>query len=105
MTKIEWVQNQKGSKGYTWNPTTGCTKISQGCKHCYAEMMAKRLQTMGVKGYEKGFELTIRKDRLLQPLHRKKSTTYFVNSMSDLFHTESLYDNTGKKQWHIVILL
>jgi len=91
MTKIEWVQNQSGSKGYTWNPTTGCTKISQGCKHCYAETMAKRLQTMKVKGYEKGFELTIHKDRLQQPLHRKKATTYFVNSMSDLFHEEVSY--------------
>lgn len=88
MTKIEWVQNQNGSKGTTWNPTTGCTKISPGCQHCYAETMAKRLNKMGVKGYEKVFELTVHQNRLVQPLNRKKATTYFVNSMSDLFHKD-----------------
>ena len=80
-SKIEWTQN-------TWNPTTGCTKISSGCKHCYAETMAKRLQAMGVKGYENGFDLTILSERLEQPLKRKKPTIYFVNSMSDLFHED-----------------
>jgi protein gp37 len=78
-SKIEWTQN-------TWNPTTGCTKISSGCKFCYAETMAKRLQAMGVRGYENGFDLTILPERLKQPLKRKKPTIYFVNSMSDLFH-------------------
>ncbi len=88
MTKIEWVQNKDGTKGQTWNPTTGCTKISHGCKYCYAETMAKRLKMMGVKGYENGFDLVIQKQRLMQPLQRKKATTYFVNSMSDLFHED-----------------
>lgn len=78
-SKIEWTQQ-------TWNPTTGCTKISQGCKFCYAETMANRLQAMGTRGYENGFDLTILTERLRQPLKRKKPTTYFVNSMSDLFH-------------------
>jgi protein gp37 len=78
-SKIEWTEQ-------TWNPTTGCTKISSGCKHCYAETMAKRLQAMGANGYDNGFKLSILPDRLSQPLKRKKPTTYFVNSMSDLFH-------------------
>jgi len=80
-SRIEWTQN-------TWNPTTGCTKISSGCKHCYAEAMAKRLQAMNVNGYENGFDLTILPERLEQPLKRKKPTIYFVNSMSDLFHED-----------------
>lgn len=78
-SRIEWTEQ-------TWNPTTGCTKISPACKHCYAEVMAKRLQAMGVKGYENGFKLSILPERLGEPLKRKKPTTYFVNSMSDLFH-------------------
>ena len=78
-SRIEWTEA-------TWNPTVGCTKISPGCKHCYAETMAKRLQAMGTPGYENGFRLTILSDRLAEPLARKKPTVYFVNSMSDLFH-------------------
>ncbi|MDQ6988103.1 MAG: phage Gp37/Gp68 family protein, partial [Mariprofundaceae bacterium] len=81
ISKIEWTEQ-------TWNPTTGCTKISPGCKHCYAETMAKRLQAMGAKGYENGFKLSILPERLVEPLNRRKPTTYFVNSMSDLFHNE-----------------
>jgi len=65
---------------------TGCTKVSPGCKHCYAEEMAKRLQAMGTPGYENGFELSLLEERLEQPFRRKKPTKYFVNSMSDLFH-------------------
>ena len=80
-TTIEWTEQ-------TWNPTTGCTKISPGCKHCYAEAMARRLQAMGVKGYENGFKLSILPERLVEPLNRRKPTTYFVNSMSDLFHND-----------------
>ena len=80
-TTIEWTEQ-------TWNPTTGCTKISPGCKHCYAEAMARRLQAMGVKGYENGFRLSILPERLVEPLNRRKPTTYFVNSMSDLFHND-----------------
>lgn len=80
-TTIEWTEQ-------TWNPTTGCTKISPGCKHCYAEVMAKRLKAMGARGYENGFNLSILPERLAQPLMRRKPTTYFVNSMSDLFHND-----------------
>jgi len=80
-SKIEWTED-------TWNPTTGCTKISPGCKNCYAEAMAKRLQSMGVQGYDNGFGLTLLPERLLQPLQRRKPTTYFVNSMSDVFHED-----------------
>ena len=78
---IEWTEQ-------TWNPTTGCTKISPGCKHCYAEGMAHRLQAMGAPGYETGFNLALHPARLEQPLRRKKPTVYFVNSMSDLFHED-----------------
>ena len=78
---IEWTEQ-------TWNPTTGCTKVSAGCKHCYAEVMANRLQAMGTHGYENNFKLTLQPSRLNQPLLRKKATVYFVNSMSDLFHEE-----------------
>lgn len=80
-SRIEWTEQ-------TWNPTTGCTKISPGCKHCYAEVMARRLQAMGAGGYDAGFELTLHPGRLGQPLARKKPTVYFVNSMSDLFHED-----------------
>ena len=81
---IEWTEQ-------TWNPTTGCTKVSPGCKHCYAEVMARRLKAMGALGYENEFRLTLHENRLEQPLLRKKPTTYFVNSMSDLFH-EDIHD-------------
>lgn len=84
-SKIEWTEQ-------TWNPTTGCTKISPGCKHCYAEIMAKRLCAMGVNGYENGFNLSILPERLEEPLRRKKPTMYFVNSMSDLFHNDISFD-------------
>jgi len=78
-SKIEWTEQ-------TWNPVTGCTKVSPGCKHCYAEVMANRLQAMGAPGYENGFKVSIMPERLEQPIKRKKPTVYFVNSMSDLFH-------------------
>lgn len=78
-SRIEWTEQ-------TWNPTIGCTKISPGCKNCYAESMAKRLQAMGTRGYEDGFNLKTMPERLAEPLERKKPTVYFVNSMSDLFH-------------------
>ena len=79
VSSIEWTE-------HTWNPISGCTKISPGCKHCYAEVMARRLKAMGARGYEQAFELTLQPSRLNQPLVRKKPTVYFVNSMSDLFH-------------------
>ena len=84
-TQIEWTEQ-------TWNPTTGCTKVSAGCKNCYAEVMAKRLKAMGANGYDNGFKLSLMSDRLSQPLKRKKPTTYFVNSMSDLFHEDVPFD-------------
>jgi protein gp37 len=80
-SKIEWTEA-------TWNPSTGCDKVSSGCKFCYAETMAKRLQAMGASGYENGFKFLIRPERLSIPLNIKKPTKFFVNSMSDLFHEE-----------------
>jgi len=76
---IEWTEQ-------TWNPVTGCTKVSPGCKHCYAEVMARRLKAMNAAGYEDGFALRLMPERLEQPLRRRKPTVYLVNSMSDLFH-------------------
>lgn len=70
----------------TWNPVTGCTKVSPGCKYCYAETLAKRLKAMGTNGYDNGFEVTLIPERLDQPRKRKVPTMWFVNSMSDLFH-------------------
>lgn len=81
ISRIEWTEQ-------TWNPVTGCTKVSPGCKHCYAETMANRLQAMGAAGYENGFKVSLMPDRLEQPLQRRTPTTYFVNSMSDLFQEE-----------------
>lgn len=80
-SRIEWTE-------HTWNPVTGCTKLSAGCKHCYAETLAKRLRAMGAPGYENGFAVTLHPHRVGEPLRRKKPTMYFVNSMSDLFHEE-----------------
>jgi hypothetical protein len=76
---IEWTES-------TWNPLTGCTKISPGCQHCYAERVALRLQAMGQPNYANGFKLTLHEQALDLPLHWKKPQTIFVNSMSDLFH-------------------
>lgn len=78
-SRIEWTEQ-------TWNPTIGCTKVSPGCKHCYAETLARRLQAMGLDAYRNGFRLNLLPDRLDEPTRRKKATIYFVNSMSDLFH-------------------
>jgi protein gp37 len=80
-SSIEWTES-------TWNPATGCTKISLGCQNCYAERLAVRLKAMGVKSYEKGFELSIHERMLGLPLTWKKPRMVFVNSMSDLFHQE-----------------
>jgi protein gp37 len=88
-TKIEWTEA-------TWNPTIGCTKVTAGCKNCYAEIMARRLQAIGVKGYENGFTFTVLPDRFLQPITIKKSTKFFVFSMSDLFHEKMLFDDIDK---------
>ncbi|MEW6237152.1 MAG: phage Gp37/Gp68 family protein [Candidatus Omnitrophota bacterium] len=76
---IEWTES-------TWNPLTGCTKISPGCKYCYAERLAKRLQAMGQPNYKEGFRLSFHEEAVSIPLSWKKPRTIFVNSMSDLFH-------------------
>src|SRR5271170_6031371 len=78
---IEWTDA-------TWNPVTGCTKISPGCKHCYAERLAKRLQAMGQSNYRNGFEITLQPQMLEVPLRWKSPKRIFVNSMSDLFHDQ-----------------
>jgi protein gp37 len=78
-SKIEWTQ-------VTWNPVTGCSKVSQGCKHCYAERLAMRLQKMGVQRYQNGFSVTLHEDAVALPIKWKYPRIIFVNSMSDLFH-------------------
>jgi len=78
-SKIEWTES-------TWNPVTGCTKVSPGCRHCYAETMARRLQAMGQLNYVDGFKLRLHEHMLERPLAWKKTRVIFVNSMSDLFH-------------------
>lgn len=97
---IEWTES-------TWNPVTGCTKISPGCKHCYAERLAKRLKAMGQPNYRNGFNLTLQPHMLELPLKWKKPQTIFVNSMSDLFHTEvpldyiqQVFDVMNRAHWH-----
>lgn len=80
-SNIEWTE-------MTWNPVTGCTKISQGCKHCYAERMAKRLTAMGVQRYRNGFEVTLHPDLVDVPRTWRQPRVVFVNSMSDLFHDD-----------------
>ena len=78
---IEWTDA-------TWNPVTGCSKISPGCKHCYAERLALRLQAMGQRNYRNGFEVALQPQMLELPLHWKSPKRIFVNSMSDLFHRD-----------------
>lgn len=80
-SRIEWTD-------VTWNPTTGCSKISAGCKFCYAETMATRLKAMGVAKYSDGFSLRLHQDSLKAPMTWRKPRTVFVNSMSDLFHRD-----------------
>ena len=80
-TKIEWTDK-------TWNPITGCTKKSAGCAHCYAEIMARRLNAMGLDKYRNGFGLTLHEEDLIEPLQWKKSHNIFVCSMSDIFHED-----------------
>src|SRR6185436_1969009 len=80
-SSIEWTE-------MTWNPTTGCDKISAGCKFCYAEVMTRRLQAMGIEKYKDGFAIRTHEDTLTIPYSWKSSKVVFVNSMSDLFHPE-----------------
>jgi protein gp37 len=80
-SQIEWTES-------TWNPVTGCTKVSPGCAHCYAERMARRLKAMGQPNYRNGFRVTMHKHAMNLPLGWKRPQTVFVNSMSDLFHED-----------------
>ena len=80
-SQIEWTE-------MTWNPVTGCTKVSQGCKFCYAERMAKRLKAMGMARYANGFDLALHEDILEKPYRWVKPRVVFVNSMIDLFHED-----------------
>ena len=97
---IEWTET-------TWNPVTGCSKISPGCKHCYAERMAKRLEAMGQPNYRNGFQTTLQPQMLEAPLKWKKPRRIFVNSMSDLFHEavpldfiRNVFDVMTRAYWH-----
>ncbi len=102
---IEWTES-------TWNPLTGCTKISPGCKNCYAERMAKRLQAMGQPNYANGFKLTLQERSLDLPLTWKKPHMIFVNSMSDLFHDDvpiefirKVFEVIRTASWHTFQIL
>ena len=88
-SEIEWTEA-------TWNPTSGCTKISPGCKNCYAETLTKRLKAMGQQKYKKGFQYIEHPSDVELPLTWKKPKKIFVNSMSDLFHEKSTFEFTGK---------
>jgi protein gp37 len=90
-SKIEWTRSDDGTPGATWNPVTGCTKVSPGCDLCYAETFAERWRGTPGHPYEHGFDLTLRPERLDQPLRWTRPRRIFVNSMSDLFH-ESIPD-------------
>jgi protein gp37 len=99
-TEIEWTDA-------TWNPVTGCTKITRGCDFCYAERFSERFRGVANHPFENGFDLTLRAERLLQPLAWKKPRQIFVNSMSDLFHKEvpwtfvdQVFDTMEKANWH-----
>jgi len=99
-SQIEWTES-------TWNPLTGCTKISPGCKHCYAERMARRLKAMGQPNYSNGFKLAMHVNAVRTPLKMKKSQMIFVNSMSDLFHEDvplefiqDVFETMNKAEWH-----
>ena len=99
-SSIEWTE-------FTWNPVTGCTKISPGCKHCYAERMAKRLAAMKQRNYANGFKLTVHEHALETPLSWRKPRTVFVNSMSDLFHKklpvdfiQRVFSVMARAHWH-----
>jgi protein gp37 len=104
-SSIEWTES-------TWNPITGCTKISPGCKHCYAERMAKRLCAMGQHNYRNGFDLTLQEKSLELPLRWKQHQMIFVNSMSDLFHKKvpkefifNVFNVMTQANWHTFQIL
>ena len=102
---IEWTNS-------TWNPVTGCTKISPGCAHCYAERFARRLQAMGQPNYARGFQVTLHEHALELPLRWRRPQMIFVNSMSDLFHEsvpvwfiERVFDVMQRASWHMFQVL
>lgn len=102
---IEWTDA-------TWNPVTGCTKVSPGCKNCYAERLAKRLHLMGNPRYANGFEVTLHSDQLQLPLRWRQPRRVFVNSMSDLFHDQipdafiqSAFLTMTQAHWHVFQVL
>ncbi len=104
-SKIEWTES-------TWNPVTGCSKVSSGCANCYAERMARRLQAMGQRNYRNGFEVTLHEHALELPLQWKRPQVVFVNSMSDLFHEQVPLDFVKrvfavmrKADWHVFQVL
>jgi protein gp37 len=104
-TSIEWTES-------TWNPVTGCTKVSAGCANCYAERMARRLQAMGQPNYRNGFQVTLHAHALELPLKWAHSRRIFVNSMSDLFHEDipdefivSVFDVMRSAHWHTFQIL
>jgi protein gp37 len=97
---IEWTEA-------TWNPVTGCDKVSPGCKHCYAEVMARRLEAMGQPNYRNGFRVTLHPHMLDRPLSWRRPQMVFVNSMSDLFHKDvplsfiqRVFDTIQRAHWH-----
>jgi protein gp37 len=87
-TTIEWTRDAAGGVGGTWNPVTGCTKVSPGCAHCYAETFAERFRDVPGHAYEQGFDLKLWPERLELPLRWRRPRLIFVNSMSDLFHEQ-----------------
>jgi protein gp37 len=99
-SKIEWTQT-------TWNPVTGCTKVSPGCTHCYAERLARRLKAMGQRNYANGFALTVHPQAVEAPLSWKTPQMVFVNSMSDLLHKDvpldfilRVFEVMNRAHWH-----
>ena len=104
-SRIEWTDA-------TWNPVTGCTKVSEGCRRCYAERMSSRLRAMGVRKYRRGFEVATHPETLIEPLRWRKPRLVFVNSMSDLFHEAvpdgfiaSVFDVMGRTPRHVYQIL
>lgn len=87
-TGIEWTRSDDGTPGATWNPVTGCTKVSPGCDHCYAETFAERWRGIPGHYFERGFEVQLRPEKLAQPLRWTRPRRIFVNSMADLFHQD-----------------
>ncbi len=104
-SSIEWTEA-------TWNPVTGCSKVSPGCEHCYAERMSRRLQAAGLPNYVNGFDLTVHEASLSLPLKWKSSKQIFVNSMSDLFHEDlpvefilKVFSTMNHTKWHTYQIL